>query len=54
MKRLELGATRTVLKYRKFQELGMSENIGTSEEAKLSTRYGSNCRAKRACQIRLD
>ena len=43
--------TRTMLKYRKLQELGMSQNMGMSEEAILMEVmiYGNNCRAKCMC-----
>ena len=40
-----------MLQYRKLQELGMSQNMGMSEEAILKEVmiYGNNCRAKRIC-----
>ena len=45
-----------MLKYRKLQELGMSQNIGTSENAILKEVmiHGNNCRAKRICHPKSD
>ena len=46
-----MGKARTMLKYRKFQELGISQNMGMSEEAILKEVmiYGNTLQGKRMC-----
>ena len=47
----KFGEKHVMLKYRKLQELGVSQNMGMSKEAILIEVmiYGNNCRAKRMC-----